>query len=639
MGRQTHSQKKKTNAILEEASASIVAPTTQKKRGWKLKAAATTPGPPAEDGKVHNCEQDPTQGPAAGDPQDDSSTPIPPLSIAPPRPYSTRPSNNPHPRTTAGIKKQRMADISAEAERKRQEKDKLAERRKLEIEERRKEVEAKMRVLAKLENDYARDHDDIEPVGNGAVGGTSDVVDRPSVAGVGDVGAQQEQLAADPKQPARGKTTKSDQNPKARKTKKDEREESHLVMDALRKEVAKWKAAPAESEKPTKKGKTVLPSLPMTWKQNVHPLLAKSAAGSRTDSHETIGGFNDNDLVFNRKAAIMLPHKHHNMVEILSGTEDADLNSLSPVETEVPEQKHRAKTSVPEEDSKSVETLPSWVKNDWWTTVKPTLCELMGQFPNPWNINGDAFLKLLHEAFNLVYPELQINLEDEEDGLKIILVAKQGQANWRRGFLRATTTTVKAALQKYTNPTAVKKYVASASKVKSGAAFWGEPGSDNPKNPKAPTNALHTEFIFKTLAYHLTSTQGLAFIASEDELELAYPRGAIAMSAAASTSNYKKPTRPFGGPEITKATDSWSKNAVMRLCDKSHQFNKFLGRAYSYVSLLSPQLDDDNRALIFDPSSPPVENQDLQMDVNCEEDGNCKDNGEDGEDEGLNYDG
>ncbi|KDQ48916.1 hypothetical protein JAAARDRAFT_201325, partial [Jaapia argillacea MUCL 33604] len=623
----------------------MVAPTTQKKRGRKPKAAATTPGPPAEDGKVHDREQDPTQGPAAGDPQDDSSAPIPPPSIAPPQPYSTRPSNNPHPRTTAGIKKRRMADISAEAERKRQEKDKLAERRKLEIEERRKEVEAKMRALAELENDYARDRDDIEPVGNGAVGGTSDVVDRPSVAGVGDVGAQQEQLAADPKQPARGKTTKSDQNPKARKTKKDKREESHSVMDALRKEVAKRKAVPAESEKPTKKGKTVLPSLPTTWKQNVCPLLAKSAAGSRlpkpnhrrTDSHETIGGFNDNDLVLDQKAAIMLPHKHRNMVEILPDTEDTDLDSLSPAETEVPEKKRHAKTSVPEEDSKSVETLPSWVKDDWRMMVKPTLCELMGQFPNPWNINGDVFLKLLHEAFDLVYPELQINLEDEEDGSKIILVAKQGQADWHRGFLRAATTTVKAALQKYTNPTAVKKYVASASKVKSGAAFWGEPGSDDLKNPKAPTNALHMEFIFKTLAYHLTSTQGSAFVASEDEPELAYPRGAIAMSAAAvkyvfkcwSTGNYKKPTRPFGGPEITKATDSWSKNAVMRLCDKSHRFDKFLGRAYSYVSPLSLQPDDDDRALVFDPSSPPAENQDLQMDVDREEDGNREDDGED----------
>ncbi|KDQ50342.1 hypothetical protein JAAARDRAFT_200025 [Jaapia argillacea MUCL 33604] len=239
-----------------------------------------------------------------------------------------------------------MADISAEAERKRQEKDKLAERRKLEIEERRKEVEAKMRALAELENDYARDCDDIEP------------------------------------------------NPKARKTKKDEREESRLAMDALRKEVTKQKAVPAESEKPAKKGKTVPPSLPTTWKQNVCPLLAKSAAGSRsatpssrsatpatsnptvvqrrlpkpnhrrTNSHETIGGFNHNDLALDRKAAIMLPHKHRNMVEILSDTEDADLDSLSPAETEVPEKKHRTKTSVPEEDSKSVETLPSWVKDD-----------------------------------------------------------------------------------------------------------------------------------------------------------------------------------------------------------------------------------------------------------------------------------
>ncbi|KAH9930566.1 hypothetical protein B0H21DRAFT_826106 [Amylocystis lapponica] len=571
------------------------------------------------------------------------------------RAYETRVTNDPHPAVTAGFGKRQMVEITADAERKREEKEAQLAQKRAELEVQRAEYDRKIQELAEYEKEMSTqsnvtmfnqllEQEDLDSE-TAVVGQASPhssktpTISRAVASTQGTTGEEKDgsdgEAIVGTKRKASGKAT----GKKTKKTKRDKREELRSAVDNAKTGPAvskgdmegttriivsaTGKVASTVTPKPTSVKPTTVTGLKANWRSEIRTTSrlsspASSAFGTptpksadisrhsrgtpivlahrRTSSAETVGGFTDQDVSVAREDASNLTSKHkYTQMAVIDEDTNEESNHL------IPQPKRRAKTAVPGEKSMSFDSLPEWVKPKWKTAFIPTVLDIVGSQENPWELDRTVdvgLLTLLQDVLDMVYPEAHEVIDNKS---KIFRIARQAVCDWRRGFLKAAHTVIKNELERLESSKQIRDFVKAALIYATGHAFWKTPG-------EAPSGALQSYYILKTFAVHLSAING-----SQVDDEVAdWPRGALALTTTAvehefgmwCSGNYKQGSH-FREDTVGDSTARWARTSVRRLTEKPDKFTTFIKLANQHIEKkrVTAPLDDD-RDLIVDRSSP-----------------------------------
>ncbi|KAH9943732.1 hypothetical protein B0H21DRAFT_823605 [Amylocystis lapponica] len=560
------------------------------------------------------------------------------------RAYETRVTNDPHPAVTAGVGKCRMVEITADAERKREEKEAQLAQKRAELEVQRAEYDRKIQELAEYEKEMSTqsnatmfnqllEQEDLDSE-TAVVGQASPhssktpTISRAVASTQGTTGEEKDgsdgEAIVGTKRKASGKAT----GKKTKKTKRDKREELRSAVDNAKTGPAAskgdmegttritvsatGKVASTVTPKPTS---VKIPVKPTTvtgskanWRSEIRTTSrlsspASSAFGTptpksadilrhsrgtpivlahrRTSSVETVGGFTDQDVSVAREDASNLTFKYkYTQMAVIDENTNKESNHL------IPQPKRRAKTAM---------------KPKWKTAFIPAVLDIIGSQENPWELNRTVdvgLLTLLQDVLDMVYPEVHEVIDNKS---KIFRIARQAVCDWRRGFLKAAHTVIKNELERLESSKQIRDFVKAALIYATGYAFWKTPG-------EAPSGALQSYYILKTFVVHLSAING-----SQVDDEVAdWPRGALALTTTAvehefgmwCSGNYKQGSH-FREDTVGDSTARWARTSVHRLTEKPDKFTTFIKLANQHIKKkhVTAPLDDD-RDLIVDRSSP-----------------------------------
>ncbi|KAH9941017.1 hypothetical protein B0H21DRAFT_824597 [Amylocystis lapponica] len=492
-----------------------------------------------------------------------------------------RMSNDPHPGVSAGVDQRTQEVISAQAEKKRVEKEALVAKKIAELEVQKREWQKKIDALAQFElnsavdpasfehlladedmlQDEPQDDADVppdittsseepqeEPGSEGDEGSDYGQDDNVAVVGMkaSTAGKRKATTTLVPL-PKKAKITKKDQRRELRTSVNsaknlktaENREPVIAVGGRVKPSSTRPKSVVATSKATPPPRSTAITGLKTHWRSEITGRTSSPAAASSASSAPTP---KNSDITRLRKGAAAAAHRRTESSETIGGFTDKDVTIQRNDTTkhqyvqmvkidedcggtsQLPK-KRAAKSVVSEDKSLSYESLPEWAKVHWRLVLIPTLLDVIGSQENPWEFdrqsNSDPLLALIQELVDSIYPE---DHEDLDSKSKVFRIARQAICNWRSGFIKAAHAIIEKDIRmRKLNTADVQEFVRSALVHGTGYAFWENPG-------EGASGALKSPYILKTFATHITATEG----SQAASLELAdWQRGALALAATA----------------------------------------------------------------------------------------------------------
>ncbi|KDQ56152.1 hypothetical protein JAAARDRAFT_48473 [Jaapia argillacea MUCL 33604] len=307
------------------------------------------------------------------------------------------------------------------------------------------------------------------------------------------------------------------------------------------------------------------------------------------DSIEEIAGFKDEDVAIKRESVVKLERGHQAQI-------------VSVIVDDEPKPKLPRKPKTPAKPTKTLafSALPADVQPIYRTKLLTTLIEYYGGEKDPFDLDHgmDLFQTVTQHTVNKILPEKHIEIvkSGKPDNGRTYTIARQGHQGEDNRFSRTVAE--------------IKKLVVEALED-DGEAYWGEWDRNDPD----ASRAWCSKYILKTLAYHIQATKGS--ILQKDSI---LPLGALALSIVAVQraflmyeSGVFVPTDEFSDENVGDLTREYAAVNLQRLMDKPSRFRALVAKASAYTTDSSSQNRRKRKAgegvkiravRIQDPSSP-----------------------------------
>ncbi|KAH9935841.1 hypothetical protein B0H21DRAFT_711529 [Amylocystis lapponica] len=408
------------------------------------------------------------------------------------RRYATRATNDPHPAITAGLGKRTQEEISVDATRKREEKELLIMEKKAQLQAQADETQRAIEELAKYERELAsmdsqeqfskllEDEENSqvavndEPLHNmdsdispDMLMSKEDLNDDSHISEESETEAQTETAVVGEKRKAAAQSQKG-----KKKTKKDQRQELLAAIEDAKKgqRVADIEAGTVECVKPlvrtlkipTKTATSVTATTTKSTATN-SPVAARLSTSLSSSSKPLTMGLKPNWRTeicaasrFSSPSSSTPTYRPFEavgvsttMVVIDEDNLDGGKSGLASDLLEIMGKRRAPKTAVPDGQSLSFDSLPSWAQSEWKVTFIPTLLDIVGSQENPWGVNGNSdsnanLLGLVQALIDAIYPEAHEELDQKS---KVFRIARQAVSDWRRNFVKAAHAAVKKDLE------------------------------------------------------------------------------------------------------------------------------------------------------------------------------------------------
>ncbi|KAI0688828.1 hypothetical protein C8Q76DRAFT_803289 [Earliella scabrosa] len=336
-------------------------------------------------------------------------------------------------------------------------------------------------------------------------------------------------------------------------------------------------------------------------------------------------GFQHSDIAFSREYALSTvkrnKQKHTVAIEQVTDDEAATCDARPGLK-----RRRKPRTQVDEDKSRSATNVPDFIKPYLFNDLIPTVIEYYGAKVDPWNSQEhgrDELLNLCQDLINDLCPRADYHLTKQDILYKVI---QQEIYEWRSGFPNAVVSIINDKIFELfgANPKRpqVQTWVRQAL-ADGGEALWGKP--DN-RHPERARGSLQSRYVLGAFGTHLAATDGAIYVYGP-------PVGALSLAATAVQhvlGMYKTgkfiPGKAFSAANVSYLTESWYRKAVARYARNEEKFRKLVRKATKHATVA--KYHTRNRAGdalqapdLFDRSSPPLEDTDVEMDedlTDCE---------------------